>query len=96
MAKIIYFFSSKFLKALVIIWNVLQRNNHPNQVDVKKEEILVSYLAAVSQFPTDLFESLQHISEHDSPETPDTNDTHYFNRMSQCFRMDFEGMLDCC
>uniref|UniRef100_A0A914Z0Q9 Guanylate cyclase n=1 Tax=Panagrolaimus superbus TaxID=310955 RepID=A0A914Z0Q9_9BILA len=63
------------------------------QYESEKEELLISYLAAVSQFPSDLFESIQHLSEVDSIETPDTNDTLFYNRLSQCFRTDFEGSM---
>uniref|UniRef100_A0A7E4URV4 Guanylate cyclase n=1 Tax=Panagrellus redivivus TaxID=6233 RepID=A0A7E4URV4_PANRE len=67
----------------------------PRQVQtvIPKKELLVSYLAAVSQFPKDLFDSIQHLSEVNSNEAPDTNDTHYFNLLSQCFRTDFEGSM---
>lgn len=49
--------------------------------------ILVSYLAAVSQFSLSLFESLKQVSEFNNNEISDAN----IVKHSQCFRTDFEG-----
>ncbi|MFH4974134.1 hypothetical protein AB6A40_000843 [Gnathostoma spinigerum] len=60
-------------------------NNH------KREEIVVSYLAAFSQFPKDFFESLRMISEVDNVDA--TNNGENYGSLSKCFRTDFEGSL---
>ncbi|VDM21098.1 unnamed protein product [Wuchereria bancrofti] len=54
--------------------------------------ILISYLAAISQFPKNLFDSLKLLSEANNIETTAERDKNY-GYLSKCFRTDFEGSM---
>uniref|UniRef100_A0A915Q3I8 Guanylate cyclase n=1 Tax=Setaria digitata TaxID=48799 RepID=A0A915Q3I8_9BILA len=54
--------------------------------------ILISYLAAISQFPKNLFDSLKLLSEASNIETATEGDKNY-GYLSKCFRTDFEGSM---
>lgn len=54
--------------------------------------ILISYLAAISQFPKNLFDSLKLLSEANNIETAAERDKNY-GYLSKCFRTDFEGSM---
>ncbi|VDK69925.1 unnamed protein product [Onchocerca ochengi] len=54
--------------------------------------ILISYLAAISQFPKNLFDSLKLLSETSNVETIAESDKNY-GYLSKCFRTDFEGSM---
>ncbi|VDK69516.1 unnamed protein product [Litomosoides sigmodontis] len=57
-----------------------------------KRSILISYLAAISQFPKNLFDSLKLLSEANNIETTVERDKNY-GYLSKCFRTDFEGSM---
>ncbi|VDM39574.1 unnamed protein product [Toxocara canis] len=54
--------------------------------------ILISYLAAISQFPKNFFDSLKLISEVDSVETSADGEKNY-GSLAKCFRTEFEGSM---
>ncbi|VDM94971.1 unnamed protein product [Thelazia callipaeda] len=54
--------------------------------------ILISYLAAISQFPKNLFDSLKLLSEASNVDETAEKDKNY-GFLSKCFRTDFEGSM---
>ncbi|VBB30422.1 unnamed protein product [Acanthocheilonema viteae] len=66
--------------------------HHGNGEPDSDRLILISYLAAISQFPKNLFDSLKLLSEASNIETTAERDENY-DHLSKCFRTDFEGSM---
>ncbi|VDK57207.1 unnamed protein product [Anisakis simplex] len=55
--------------------------------------ILISYLAAISQFPKNFFESLKMISEIEVDSVETSEGEKNYGSLSKCFRTEFEGSM---